>query len=246
MSRASVKAYRHLASLLEELGQRERPPPPGSPWREHPPQVFPAPWASSWGEDEFGVWCGFSVGGVEQRMRWIPPGVAQVGSPDDEPERYGDEVRYERAVDGFWMAETACSQDLWRAVVGDDPSEFKQGDHPVESVSWDDVQKRFLPMVTQQLPGARLPTEVEWEYACRAGTVSPFWWGRVLSPGLANYDGNYPYDGGKKGEYRQRTRSVLKGLPNPWGLYQVHGNVFEWCQDEWQDDPRQPPVGAGG
>lgn len=97
---------------------------------------------------------------------------------------------------------------------------------------------------------AQLPTEAQWEYACCAGTDTPFSFGDNITPEQVNYEGNYPYAGGKKGLYRQKTVPV-KSLPaNPWGLYEMHGNVWEWCQDAWQEKlPAKPvtdPEGAGG
>jgi formylglycine-generating enzyme required for sulfatase activity len=150
------------------------------------------PWASHWGQDPFGLWCGFSLGDLLQRMRWIPSGKFWMGSPDEEPERFDNETRH-RAIlsQGYWLAETTCTQAFWREVMGKDPSQFKGDDLPVEQVSWEEVQS-FCTRLNERLPGlqARLPSEAEWEYACRAGTETPFWWGDELSTDLANYDGN--------------------------------------------------------
>ncbi|NOZ53456.1 MAG: formylglycine-generating enzyme family protein [Gammaproteobacteria bacterium] len=184
-------------------------------------------------------------------MRWIPPGEFLMGSPEGEPEREDNEFRHRVLITrGYWLAETACNQALWQAVMGKNLSKFKGGDLPVENVSWDDV-KLFCKKLNQELPGfqARLPSEVEWEYACRAGTQAPFWWGNELTPELANYDGNSPYNNGAKGEYRKRTMPVNSFESNPWGLYQVHGNVWEWCEDRYESDyraaePSVDPTGA--
>jgi formylglycine-generating enzyme required for sulfatase activity len=131
------------------------------------------------------------------------------------------------------MADSACSQALWQAVMGVNPSHFLGDDRcPVEEVSWSDVQD-LLQKLKSQVPGcaAALPTEAEWEYACRAGTESAFSFGDQVSPEQVNYNGNKPYASGAKGLYRERTVPV-KSLPsNPWGLYECHGNVWEWCED---------------
>ncbi len=180
-----------------------------------------------------------SVKGESLRLRWIPPGDFWMGSPDDEPQRLDNETRHRVLLTrGYWLAETACSQALWRAVMGDNPSEFKGEDLPVETVSWDEVHT-FYETLNRQLPGlqARLPSEAEWEYACRAGTATPFWWGGDLSTDLANYDGNYPYHNGPKGKYRDKTMPVKSFASNPWGLYQMHGNAWEWCEDGFADYP---------
>ena len=199
------------------------------------------PWASAVGVDEFGLYADFRIEGVTQRMRWIPPGEFLMGSPEDEPERVDNERRHEVVLThGFWLAETACTQALWEAVMGKNPSRFKGPERPVENVSWDDVQG-FIARLNERVPGLelRLPTEAEWEYACRAGTQTPFWFGDNITPEQANYDGNYPYAGGKKGLYREQTVEV-KALPaNGWGLYQMHGNVWEWCADWFGEYPRR-------
>jgi formylglycine-generating enzyme required for sulfatase activity len=201
----------------------------------HPdePTDFPAPWASDWGEDEYGLWMSFSYRGIRQALRWIPPGTFLMGSPEDESERWEDETQHRVILtQGFWLAETPCTQALWQAVMGDNPSQFPGVDRPVETVSWDDAQA-FLTRCNNMAPelALRLPTEAEWEYACRAGTTTPFWFGSQITPEQVNYHGNYPYAGGEKGQYRGETVSVYALPCNAWGLYQMHGNVWEWCQD---------------
>jgi formylglycine-generating enzyme required for sulfatase activity len=201
------------------------------------PIFYPESWAHSYGQDDYGVWHGVYLGEIEQRFRWIPPGRFWMGSPADEPERYDDEGPRQQITfeQGFWLAETACPQALWQAVMRKNPSRFQEDpQQPVENVSWGDA-KRFIEALNEQIPGfnCRLPSEAEWEYACRAGTETPFWFGEALSTDEANYDGNKPYHEGKKGEYRKRAVPVKSFRRNPWGLYQMHGNVWEWCEDVW-------------
>jgi sulfatase modifying factor 1 len=117
----------------------------------------------------------------------------------------------------------------------------------VESVSWDDCRD-FINKLNGLKSGLhlRLPTEAEWEYACRAGTQTPFWFGENITPDQVNYDGNHPYAGGTKGKYREETVAV-KSLPcNGWGLYQMHGNVWEWCADRYGKYPTGSVMNPGG
>ncbi len=199
----------------------------------------PPRWASDWGWDEYGAWVEFTLeradaDPVVQRMRWIQPGSFQMGSPDDEPGRWEDEgPQHEVTLSrGFWLFDTACTQALWQAVMGGNPSQFEGPDQPVEQVSWQDAQ-RFIQTINESLPGLalQLPTEAQWEYACRAGTTTPFSFGGNITTDQVNYDGNYPYAGGRKGDDRQETVPVKSLPPNPWGLYSMHGNVREWCLD---------------
>ena len=119
---------------------------------------------------------------------------------------------------------------------------FAQDDsHPVVCVNWDDAKAYVQWLSGKTGKDYRLLSEAEWEYACRAGTQTPFWWGSSISTEQANYDGNYTFGGGKKGEYRQRTVPVKSFQPNPWGLYQVHGNVWEWCEDCWNENYNDAP-----
>jgi formylglycine-generating enzyme required for sulfatase activity len=189
--------------------------------------------------DQYGSYTDINIQGVIQRFRWIEPGEFLMGSPTTEPERYDHETQHRVILtQGFWLADTACTQALWQAVMGNNPSDFTGRERPVEGVSWDDTQQ-FIARLNALVPGGgfRLPTEAEWEYACRAGTMTPFWFGHQIIPEQVNYDGNHPYASGRKGKYRQEMMEV-KALPcNGWGLYQMHGNVCEWCQDWFGDYP---------
>jgi formylglycine-generating enzyme required for sulfatase activity len=210
------------------------------------PPVFPFQWASSWGEDNYGLFQEFEYKGTVQRMRWISPGRFMMGSPKDEPEREpwdkGNEKQHQVILThGFWLADTTCTQELWQAVMGNNPSRFKDSlQNPVEQVSWNMICETggFLDRINKEIPGLnlQLPTEAQWEYACRAGTTTPFCWGNELTTDKANYDGNYPYNNQKKGEYRAKPVPVKNFQRNPLGLCQMHGNVWEWCSDWYATD----------
>ncbi|MCP4699889.1 MAG: SUMF1/EgtB/PvdO family nonheme iron enzyme [Gammaproteobacteria bacterium] len=198
------------------------------------------PWAKRIEQDEYGVYAEFEYEKVVQRMRLIAPGRFLMGSPESEPERYDDEHQHEVILTkGFWLADTACTQALWQAVTGNKPSRFKGPENPVEKVNWNDAQE-FLQTLNKAAPqlNLRLPAEAEWEYACRAGTGTPFWFGNNITPEQVNYNGNYPYADGQKGLYRKKTVPVKKLPCNAWGLYQMHGNVWEWCQDWYSSYPQ--------
>ena len=198
------------------------------------PDRFPAPWASAWGLDRYGYWQAFEVEGVHQVMRWIPPGRFMMGSPDSELGRFPNEVRHPvRLTEGFWLGDTACTQGLWKAIMKKNPSLKGEGDNfPVENVSWNDCQL-FFEKLQLILPSLilGLPSEAQWEYACRAGGQNAFAWGNSLSPTQARYDYEKPYDRGKKAKPIPGTAEVMSYSPNAWGLYQMHGNVWEWCSD---------------
>lgn len=185
------------------------------------------PWAEAYGEqgsDEFATpWADIEIGGVVQRMRWIGPGSFLMGCDPGDPHGDDDEKPQHRVTltKGFWLADTACTQGLWQAVTGQNPSGFKgSADLPVENVSWDDVTGLFLPKVTQRLGvQAELPTEAQWEFACRAGRQTPYWFGAEVTEDQVNF-------GGTVGQ----TVPVKDRPANGWGLYQMHGNVEEWCE----------------
>ncbi len=125
-----------------------------------------------------------------------------------------------------------------------DPGFAQDDSHPVVWVNWDDAQAYVAWLSRACSASYRLPSEAEWEYGCRAGTVTPFWWGSSITPEQANYDGSeYPYKGGgTEGEYRRRTVPAENFEANPRGLYQVHGNVWEWCEDPWHDSYADKPA----
>jgi len=184
-------------------------------------------------------------GGVALSMVKIPAGCFSMGSPEDEPERSDDEgPQHEVTLGAFFMAQTPITQAQWRAVAGwqkverdlePDPSRFKGANRPVEQVSWLDALEfcRRLNQRTGQRYG--LPSEAQWEYACRAGSSTSFHFGATLTPELANYDGNEVYGNGPKGTYRQQTINVASFPANGWGLHDMHGNVLEWCADHWHE-----------
>ena len=146
-------------------------------------------------------------------------------------------------TEGFWLFETACTQALWQAVMGQNPSQFQGASRPVERVSWEEVQ-RFIEALNQRLPGLELslPSEAQWEYACRAGTTTPFSFGATITPEQVNYNGDYPYAGGTRGLNRQETVPVKSLPPNAWGLHEMHGNVWEWVQDAWHGSYQGAPT----
>ena len=211
-------------------------------------------WEDHLVEDQFGLYEQLHINGIRQVFRWISPGRFMMGSPENEPERSENELLHEvELTRGFWLADTACTQALWEAVMGNNPSHFKGPERPVESVSWEDCQE-FIARINKLFPESefRLPIEAEWEYACRAGTAKPFWFGKQITPEQVNYDGNNPYAGGEKGLNRGETVEVRSLPPNGWGLYEMHGNILEWCAD-WYGayeegqavDPRGPLEGVG-
>jgi len=198
-------------------------------------------------QTEPGARATFKYNGVEYAFRYCPAGTFTMGSPESEKGRRDDETQHKvRLTKGFWMLETPVTQGLWTAVTGDNPSWFcatgggsseVQGmdttNFPVEEVGWNDCQK-FIEKLNQFAPEGMkfsLPTEAQWEYACRAGTTTPYSLGTSLNGDKANCDGRYPYGTSKEGAYLGRACAVKSYAPNPWGLYDLHGNVYEWCAD---------------
>lgn len=174
------------------------------------------------------------LNGVKLVMVEIPAGSFCMGSPPSEVGRFEDEGPQHRVtVQGFWMGKYEVTQEQWQAVMGVNPSEFIGDNLPVENISWMDAVEfcRKLSQMTGRK--YRLPSEAEWEYAARAGTTTPFAFGASLSSGQANFDGNYPYGGAPKRLYRQQPISVDSFSPNNFGLHNMHGNVWEWCQDRF-------------
>ena len=189
----------------------------------------------------------------------IPPGEFTMGSPPDEPGSSDAEgpqhpVTIPQSFAAGRFAVTFDEWDFaqgdkqWRKVTGLKPRKpddqgWGRGDRPVIDVSWDDAQAYVKWLRAKTGREYRLLSEAEWEYAARGGTTTPFWWGASITPGQANYYGNYVYEGGgEKGEYRQKTEPVDQFEPNPFGLYQVHGNVYEWVEDRWHETYKDAPT----
>ncbi|MGB0723190.1 MAG: SUMF1/EgtB/PvdO family nonheme iron enzyme [Gammaproteobacteria bacterium] len=208
----------------------------------------PTPGAHDFGRDEYGFHETFDIHGVPLRFRWVWPGRFLMGSPTTEHARGNDETQHEVTLTrGYWLAETACTQALWEAVMGNNPARFTGEDRPVEEVSWDAV-RGFIGKLNKVHPAlaTRLPSEAEWEMACRAGTSTPFSFGEDISPDRVNYDGNRPYRGDAKGLYREQTVPVGSLPANPWGFHEMHGNVWEWCADRYGAYPAEPVLDPSG
>ena len=190
------------------------------------------------------------------RMMLIPPGSFLMGSPEDEQERLDREgPQHEVTLTRFFLAKYPVTQAQWRAVAAmpqvkrnlkPDPSSFKGDDRPVERVSWYDAVEFCERLTNHTNRQYRLPSEAEWEYACRANTTTPFHFGETLSTDYANYNGSNEeygaYGPGVRGEYRQETTPVgFFEVCNEYGLSDMHGNVWEWCQDDWHESYEGAP-----
>jgi formylglycine-generating enzyme required for sulfatase activity len=202
---------------------------------------------------------------IGMKLRWIPAGTFHMGSPDSEAGRTPEELLHPvQITTAFYMGAYEVTQEEYRRVMGQNPSWFSPegggntkvagqdtGRLPVENVSWEEAVEfcrrlSELPAEREARRVYRLPTEAEWEYACRAGTQTAFHYGPSLSSALANFDGRTPYGQAERGPYAQQTMPVGSHAPNAWGLYDMHGNVWEWCQDAYlvnfyQDSPVEDP-----
>jgi formylglycine-generating enzyme required for sulfatase activity len=238
----------------------------------HPLDQGEAPeWASGWGQDRFGIWVEICIADVVQKLRWIPPGQFAMGSPENETGRWNDEGPQHPVTlsQGYWLFDTPVTQALWQVVMGDNPSEYQSLRRPVEKVTWYDANA-FIERINEMKPGLNLslPTEVQWEYACRAMTETATYEGDLIMLGdrdapmldeIAWYGGNsghgyelekgfdsraWPgkqYDHSKAG-----SREVGQKRPNSWGVYDMLGNVWEWCRDSlrtYQAQAEQDRVG---
>jgi len=192
-------------------------------------------------------------GGVNLEMVAIPGGTFWMGSPDHEKERQSSESpRHSVTVAPFYMGKFPITQAQWRAVAAlpqvnsplkHDPSGFKGANLPVEQVSWYDTVEFFARLNQKTGKDYRLPSEAEWEYACRAGTTTPFHFGETITPEIVNCNGNYSYGAAAKGEYRGKTTPVgIFQVANAFGLYDLHGNGWEWCADTWHENYLNAPT----
>ncbi|MCY2987641.1 MAG: formylglycine-generating enzyme family protein [Planctomycetota bacterium] len=202
---------------------------------------------------------------IGMKLRLIPPGKFMMGSPESEAKREGNETQHQvRITRPFYLGVYEVTQEEYERVIGKNPSIFRSGSgqdtsrFPVESISWDDAVEFCREL--SSLPGERsagrvyrLPTEAEWEYACRARTTTTFHFGSELNGREANCDGNYPYGTSSKGPCLTQPTTVGSYAPNGFGLYDMHGNVWEWCADWFDgksygaspmDDPTGPTTGS--
>ncbi|MDZ8053977.1 MAG: SUMF1/EgtB/PvdO family nonheme iron enzyme [Aulosira sp. ZfuVER01] len=187
--------------------------------------------------------------GITLEIAAIPGGKLMMGSPEGEG---NDEEKplHEVVVQPFFMSKYPITQEQWRSVaelprVNRDlkphPSSFVFNDHPVETVSWDDAMEFCARLSAETGRKYRLPTEAEWEYACRAGTTTPFYFGKTITSDLANYNANVTFADELKGRKQNETTSVGSFPPNAFGLYDMHGNVWEWCADHFHFNYKGAP-----
>ena len=178
---------------------------------------------------------------VGYAFRWCPAGTFMMGSPEDEADRYDNETLHQVVLSrGFWMLETEVTQMMWASVMEKNPSNFKGSKQPVETVSWNNCQEYIKKLndlgVAPKGYRFSLPTEAQWEYACRAGTTTAYHFGNTLTKEQANFGGNVG-----------KTSDVASYPANAWGLHDMHGNVLEWCLDWYGDYPNgnvTDPAGA--
>jgi eukaryotic-like serine/threonine-protein kinase len=181
--------------------------------------------------------------GVTLEMVAIPGGTFTMGSPTTEVGRTDNESpQHQVTVKPFYMGKFEVTQAQYQAIMGSNPSNFKGANRPVETVSWNDAVEFCQRLSKKTGRTYRLPSEAEWEYAARAGTTTPFYFGETITTDLVNYDGNLTYDSAPKGQYRQQTTDVGSFPANAFGLYDMHGNVWEWCLDAWHDNYNGAPT----
>jgi formylglycine-generating enzyme required for sulfatase activity/tRNA A-37 threonylcarbamoyl transferase component Bud32 len=174
--------------------------------------------------------------GVLLEMVALPGGSFVMGAPEiEEGSSYSERPQHWVEIAPFLMARYPLTQAQYQAIMGKNPSRFSGANNPVENVTWHQAREFCERLSEKTRRKYRLSSEAEWEYACRAGTTTPFSFGETISPELANYNGNYTYGKEPKGKYRKKTTPVGSFPPNAFGLYDMHGNVWEWCEDFWHE-----------
>lgn len=192
--------------------------------------------------DKYGLFADLNINNITQRFRWIKPGTFKMGSPEDETGSFnGEDLHQVTLTKGFWLADTTVTQAFWLEIMGEEqnPSLFIGAELPVENISWDDCQQFISKLNELLISGvqAQLPTEAQWEYACRAGTATPFSFGDEghLAVDIVNYSGKW-----EKHDNSGKTQAVKTYPPNEWGMYEMHGNIWEWCEDYQGQYPAGP------
>jgi formylglycine-generating enzyme required for sulfatase activity len=183
--------------------------------------------------------------GGQLAMIEIPAGKFLMGSPDSEEDNLEREKpQHGVEIPRFYLGQSLITQGQWKALMeGKNPAYFKGDDNlPVERVSWLDSIEFCKKLSAKTGRTYRLPSEAEWEYACRAGSEKPFAFGKTINSEVVNYNGNYPYGKVPKGNYLEKTTPAGKFPANSFGLYDMHGNLWEWCLDEWANDYIDAPV----
>jgi len=225
--RAVSGAVRELVALVGREDERVDALALRAALLEGPPQPL---WADEFARDRYGLYATVIVRGIRMRFRYVPAGSVLIGSPDNEPGRDADEAQQPMTLTrSFWLAETETTQAFWEALGLTNPSRFRSAERPVERVSWDDCA-RFLLTLNDAVSGlnARLPLEMEWEHACRAGAAGAYHGheGPVAPAQLPDIAWYAATSGGS-------TRPVAGRYPNRLGLFDLHGNVWEWCADTY-------------
>jgi len=233
--------YRELTALVSAQDAQITAWAPRLTHLDGPPKPL---WAVANGRDDFGLWADLAIApDLTQRFRFVPAGAFTIGSPDVEVGHEADETQVRVTITAaFWLADTECTQSLWHHVTGRNPARHGGDDHPVERISWTDAQEFIIKAKERFAAPLRLPTEAEWEYAARAGGTSTFTSARADATGLGTvawYDVNAG----------STSKAVKLRFANPIGLYDLHGNVWEWCQDRYAPYTTVPvsdPLGRDG
>jgi formylglycine-generating enzyme required for sulfatase activity/serine/threonine protein kinase len=224
-----------------------QPAPLRSPFSQSEAEAGQRAWAAYLGR-------GYEMNSLGMELALIPPGSFQMGSPESEPERCSDEGPVSVTLTRpYWLGRTEVTRKQWKGVMGTEPWGSQSGteDHPATKISWDDGVE-FCRRLTERDGGAwtyRLPTEAEWEWACRGGTLKAYWFGNKANGSEANCDGNHPYGTSQQGPYKEGTTAVGNYGANQFGLWDMHGNVSEWCADLHQGrltGGENPEVTSGG
>ncbi|NET29705.1 SUMF1/EgtB/PvdO family nonheme iron enzyme [Okeania sp. SIO1I7] len=200
-------------------------------WPQIPLAIFRQPFTEDLGQ------------GVILEMVSIPSGTFLMGSPENEEGRYKNESpQHQVTLQPFYMSKYPITQNQYQAITGKNPSSFKGGNRPVECVSWYDAVEFCQKLSQKTGKNYRLPSESQWEYACRAGTNTPFYFGETITSELVNCNGRYAYGNAPEGKYREQTTDVGSFPANAFGLYDMHGNVLEWCADDFHDNYESAPT----